>query len=60
MIAIGCLLPFVLLVAGAVIGGTVGGTPDGIWGAAIGGAIGLVAMLLMLRWFERMRANWPE
>ncbi|HTW71776.1 MAG TPA: hypothetical protein VME47_17955 [Acetobacteraceae bacterium] len=60
MAAVGCLLPFALLVIGAIIGGVIGGTPDGLWGAGIGAAIGVAAMLFVLRWFERARANWPE
>jgi len=60
MIGIGCLLPFVLMIAGAAIGGVIGGTPDSIWGAVAGAAIGLIAMVIVLRVFERARAKWPE
>ena len=60
MIGIGCLLPFVLMIAGAAIGGVIGGTPDDIWGAVAGAAIGLVAMVVMLRVLERTRGNLPE
>jgi len=60
MAAVGCLLPFVLLIVGAVIGGVIGGTPAGLWGAGIGAGVGLAAMLAALRWFDRTRTNWPE
>ena len=60
MAAIGCLLPLVLLVAGAAIGGVIGGTSGGIWGAVIGAALGIAAMLAMWRWFARARQDFPE
>jgi len=60
MAAIGCLLPFVLLVAGGAVGGVIGGTRDSILGAAIGAVVGLAAMMVMLRWFERARGDLPE
>lgn len=60
MAALGCMIPFVLLIIGAVIGGVIGGTPDGLWGAGIGAVVGLAIMLVGLRWFDRARADWPE
>jgi hypothetical protein len=58
--AIGCLIPFVLLIAGAVAGAMWGGTTYGIWTAAAGFAIGIVAMLLVVRAFDRARDDLPE
>jgi hypothetical protein len=58
--AIGCLIPFVLLIVGAATGAMWGGTTYGIWGAAAGFAIGIVGMLLVMRAFERARDGLPE
>jgi hypothetical protein len=60
MPAIGCLIPFVLLIVGAAIGGVIGGTTLAIWGGVAGFAIGLVGALLALRAFERARNSLPE
>ncbi|HEY2621484.1 MAG TPA: hypothetical protein VGI78_29400 [Acetobacteraceae bacterium] len=60
MPAIGCLVPFVLLLVGAGIGGVIGGTKFAIWGGVAGFAIGLVGALLALRAFERARNSLPE
>lgn len=60
MVAIGCLLPLVLMAGGAVVGGVFGGTTAGLWGAAGGFAIGLILMLAALRMFERARDDLPE
>jgi hypothetical protein len=59
MAAIGCLLPFVLLLAGAAVGGISGGGTDSLWGGGIGLVLGLVGMALVLRVFERARNRWP-
>jgi hypothetical protein len=60
MVAIGCLIPFVLLGIGATVGGIIGGTTAGLWGGAGGFLIGLVGMLVALRAFDRARDNLPE
>ncbi len=45
MLAAGCLMPLVLLAAGAVVGSAVGGTRGGTWGSAIGFAAGTLILL---------------
>jgi hypothetical protein len=60
MPALGCLIPFVLLIVGAGIGGAIGGTAYAIWGGVIGLAIGSLAAFLALRTFERARDDMPE
>jgi hypothetical protein len=60
MPALGCLIPFVLLIVGAAAGGAIGGTRAAVWGGAAGFAIGLLGALLALRMFERARDNLPE
>lgn len=42
MLAIGCLVPFVLLSLGAAIGSYFGDISGGYWGAGIGLAAGLL------------------
>ena len=42
MVLIGCFLPFLLAIAGAVIGHLIGSGTIGLWGMAIGFAAGLV------------------
>jgi hypothetical protein len=41
MVLIGCFLPFLLAIAGAVIGHLIGSGTIGLWGMAIGFAAGL-------------------
>jgi hypothetical protein len=60
MPAIGCLIPFVLLIAGAGIGGALGGTTFAVWGGVAGFAIGLLGALVALRLFERARDGLSE
>jgi hypothetical protein len=60
MPAIGCLVPFVLLLVGAAIGGVIGGTTFAIWGGIGGFVIGLLGALAALRIFERARDSIPE
>jgi hypothetical protein len=56
MPAVGCLVPFLLLLVGGAIGGALGETTkDAIWGGGAGFVIGLVAAVLALRLYERMR-----
>jgi hypothetical protein len=47
MLAVGCLIPLVLIVAGALGGWAIGGQTDSIIGAVAGGAIGAVAMIAL-------------
>jgi hypothetical protein len=60
MPAIGCMVPFVILIVGAGIGGAIGGTTFAVWGGLAGFAIGLLGALAALRAFERARDNLPE
>jgi hypothetical protein len=60
MPALGCLIPFVLLIVGAAGGGAIGGTRSAIWGGAIGFAVGLLCALAALRLFERARNSLDE
>jgi hypothetical protein len=59
MPALGCLIPFVLLLVGAGAGGAIGGTTYAIWGGVAGLVIGGLAAFLALRVFERAR-RLPE
>ena len=60
MAALGCLLPFLLLLMGAGIGGAIGGTVDAMRGGVAGLLVGLVGALLALRLFRRARDGLPE
>ncbi len=57
MPAVGCLLPIVLMIAGAALGGVVSGGHDTVWGGVAGAAIGLLAMIAMFWVFERIRSR---
>jgi hypothetical protein len=57
VLAVGCLIPFVLLAAGAAIGAEIGGTTDAYWGCAAGFVIGLIVVLLALRSFGNTRGD---
>lgn len=58
MLAIGCLIPFGLLVAGTVIGAAVGGTTDALCGGAGGSAVGIIVVLLALRRLINIRGDF--
>jgi hypothetical protein len=60
MPALGCLIPFVLLLVGAAAGGYIGGTTYAIWGGAVGLVVGGLGAVLALRMFDRARDNLPE
>ncbi len=60
MAGVGCLIPFLLLLAGGGVGGAMGGTKDAIWGAGAGFVVGLVAAVLALGFFERARGGLQE
>ena len=57
MMAVGCLIPMVLMIGGAVVGGVAGGTHAAILGLVAGGAIGGAAMAALLWGFERIRSR---
>jgi hypothetical protein len=44
----GCLLPFILLIAGGLVGALFGGQTDAYLGAAIGLLAGVVAMVALI------------
>lgn len=48
MVAIGCLLPFVLMIVGALAGAAVGGTHAGLIGMIAGIALGIVGAIAMV------------
>jgi hypothetical protein len=60
MLAIGCLIPFVLMAVGAAVGGLLGGMTAGAWGCAGGFVVGLIAMVAVLGMFERVKGDLPE
>jgi tellurite resistance protein TehA-like permease len=43
MLAVGCLLPVALMIAGAAVGGVIGGTSVGLWGGVAGLIVGLAS-----------------
>ncbi len=48
MFAIGCLMPALLFVAGAIFGAVLGGNSGSMWGAGLGFVIGCLVPALML------------
>jgi hypothetical protein len=60
MPALGCLIPFVLMIACAAAGGAIGGTSYAIWGDIVGLVVGGVGAVLALRMFERARDSLSE
>jgi hypothetical protein len=44
MLAIGCLIPFVMLVIGAVLGSYLGDVRGGYWGAGAGAGLGCLVV----------------
>jgi hypothetical protein len=55
MLAVGCLIPIVLMIAGAAAGGVIAGTHAAMLGAIAGAVIGVAAMLGILWGFDRIR-----
>lgn len=55
MVAIGCLLPIVFVLAGSGIGAAVGNTAGGIWGGIGGLVLGCAAFLALLWGFEQIK-----
>jgi hypothetical protein len=57
MLAIGCLLPFALMVVGAVAGAYAGGAHGGVLGLLAGLVGGVVIVLAGLWGFDRLRGG---
>ena len=57
MLAIGCLIPFVLIGIGAALGSYLGADRGGYWGAGAGFAAGLVIVAVLFWALERFRGN---
>lgn len=57
MLAVGCLMPIVLLAGGGVLGSAVAGRHGGIWGSIIGFACGCGIMLGLLWAMGRLRSD---
>jgi hypothetical protein len=57
MLAVGCLIPIVLIAAGGFAGGALGGYHAAIVGAMAGGAIGMAAMMALVWAFGRIRSR---
>ena len=57
MLALGCLIPLVLIAAGAVAGGMIGSGHDAILGAVVGGGLGAVVMAALLWGWDRIRVR---
>jgi hypothetical protein len=57
MVAIGCLVPLMLMVAGAVAGGIINGNRDAVWGALASVCLGLLAMLALFWGLDRIRSR---
>jgi hypothetical protein len=55
MVALGCLIPIVLIIAGAAAGGVINGSHDAMLGATAGAVIGALAMIGILWGFDRIR-----
>ncbi|MBT0668816.1 hypothetical protein HT136_10605 [Novosphingobium profundi] len=47
MFAIGCLMPALLFVAGAIFGAMLGGNSGSMWGAALGFVVGCLVPVAM-------------
>lgn len=55
MIAIGCLVPLILVVAGVLLGHVFGGPSGVIWGGGIGIAAGALLGVAFLVFARRMK-----
>ena len=54
MLAVGCLIPFVLIARGALAGGAIGGGHNVIMGGLIGCAAGVIAMIVLIWGIEQI------
>jgi hypothetical protein len=59
-LAIGCLIPFVLVLAGGIAGAVAGNGRAAVIGAVAGGVIGTIVMIALLMGFERIRGRGME
>jgi hypothetical protein len=57
MLAVGCLIPFVMLAAGAVLGSYLGDVHGGYWGAGIGFCVGILIAVAGMIALDRARAG---
>jgi hypothetical protein len=57
MLAVGCLIPFVMLAAGAVLGSYLGDVHGGYWGAGIGFGGGILIAVAGMIALDRVRAG---
>ena len=57
MLAVGCLIPFVLVGIGAALGSYLGADQGGYWGAGAGFAAGLLIVGIMFWGLERFRGG---
>ena len=55
MVGVGCLLPLVLLIAGALVGHGLGGPAAVPWGALLGFGVGAVALACLAWLVVRMK-----
>jgi hypothetical protein len=55
VLAVGCLMPLLLLALGSVIGAWAAGTHGGIWGGIIGFAAGCGVLLGLLWAIEQVK-----
>ncbi|HSU04043.1 MAG TPA: hypothetical protein VLI93_00580 [Acetobacteraceae bacterium] len=54
MLAIGCFIPVLLLVAGGAVGLFIGGNAAGLWSAAVGFVLGCILLIALLWGYERV------
>jgi hypothetical protein len=57
MLAVGCLIPFVLLALGAGVGSYLGDVRGGYWGAGIGFGLGILIAVGGMIVLDRVRAG---
>jgi hypothetical protein len=57
MLAIGCLIPLVMLAIGAGLGSYLGGIHGGYWGAGVGFGVGLLIAVAAMVILERALAG---
>jgi hypothetical protein len=57
MIAVGCFIPFVLLIIGAALGSYLGGVHGGYWGASVGFGAGVLASAVGMMAIYRVRGE---
>lgn len=55
MLALGCLLPVLMVAAGTGIGAAMGSTAGGIWGGIAGFFLGCLAVLALIWGIEEIK-----